>query len=175
MMSRPQRRLAWLLAANLAVALLVAALVALVLGDSRRLHRQRALDAVDSLAQSVAHNVAAEISAVDQALRQLRIAAERRDALRVAETVADLGRILPAAQRLRALPVAALEPALRAAGSGDVLHLSGPRDAGQGRWVLELARLPREGSAADAPAVVAEYETHASNSCLPSSGFPTQN
>lgn len=158
-LSRPQRRLAWLLAANFAVALLVAALVALVLGDSRRLHRQRALDAVDSLAQSVAHNVAAEMSAVDQALRQLRIAAERLDAQRVAETVADLGRILPAAQRLRALPVAALEPALRVAGAGDVLHLSGPRDAGQGRWVLQLARLPRQGSAADAPAVVAEYET----------------
>ena len=57
-------------------------------------------------------------------------------------------------------PTLGLDPAGHAAHlvcrltPGDVLHLTGPRDAGQGRWLLELARLPREGSAADAPAVV---------------------
>ena len=113
MIPTSRRRLFWLLAANATVILLVAVLVARVLGDSRDLHRQRALDAVDSLAASLANNVAAELAAVDLSLRQLRIAAERGGVSETAQSINDLGRIVPTAEQLRTAALSALDPALR--------------------------------------------------------------
>jgi PAS domain S-box-containing protein len=154
-------RLFWLLAANAAVLLLVAVLVGRVLGDSRELHRQRALDAVDSLAGSIANNVAAELSAVDLSLRQLRIAAERDGVSEVAQAVGDLGRIVPTAEQLRTAPLSALAPALQAAWDADPsdrLLVTGPRDAGAGRWVIDLARVSRVVEGRPRFAVAAEYD-----------------
>jgi PAS domain S-box-containing protein len=157
----PRRRLTWLLAANVTVVLLVATLVSRVLVDSRQLHRQRALDAVDSLAASVASNVAAELSAVDLVLCQLRVAKERREAGEIENAAADLTRIVPTAERLRTLPVTALMPTLGQAWQSDPsdrLLVTGPRDAGAGRWVVDLARVSRAAEGAQRFAVVAEYD-----------------
>lgn len=155
------RRLLWLVVANLVVALLVGALVSQVLADSRRLHRQRALDAVDTLAQSVAQNVAAEIAGVDLALRQLRIAADGGDPVRIDETARDLSRLVPSVERLRTVPLSMLPAGLRpdaASGDRDRLIVAGPRETGDGRWVLDMARPPSAiGPGADV-AMVAEYD-----------------
>ncbi|MCP5284515.1 MAG: PAS domain S-box protein [Burkholderiaceae bacterium] len=153
-------RLRWLLAANVAVVLLLAVLVASMLADSRNLHRQRALDAVDSLAQGMAQNVAAELALVDLALRQLRLAAQDGDAARTAAAVRDLSRSVPSALRLRVVPdptVTPFEPGLFPPGSlaTDRLLVVGPRPREDGQWVVLLARPPRQGSG---PATVAEFD-----------------
>lgn len=156
---RTRQRLLWLLCANGALVAVLSVLLAQVLDGSRRLHQQRALDAVDSLAQSVAHNVAAELSLVDLALRQLRLAAESGDALRTSLAVEDLTRIVPSAERLRLVPVDALAPELRAAldaAGRDRLVLAGPRPADDGRWHLLLMRRPLP--TGDGQAVVAEVD-----------------
>lgn len=154
-----RRRLLWLLAANGAVVLLLAWIVTTVLVDSRQLHRQRALDAVDSLAQSLAQNVSAELLLVDLALRQLRLAAQEGDMARTDTAVRDLMRSVPAAMRLRVVDdadVAAEEPGLPAAFTGvDRLVVLGPRERADGRWVIVLARPPRGGHG---PATVAEFD-----------------
>lgn len=159
-----RKRLLWLLCANAALVAVLAALLVQVLDGSRRLHQQRALDAVDSLAQSLAQNVAAELSLVDLALRQLRLAAEADDALRTSLAAEDLTRIVPSAERLRTVPVDALEPDLRAAldaAGRDRLVLVGPKPSDDGRWHLLLLRPPRPhggGQAAVAEFDIARFE-----------------
>ncbi len=156
-----RRRLLWLVLANVAVAAVLALLVHTLLDGSRRLHQQRALDAVDSLAQSVAQNVAAELALVDLALRQLRLVAEDGDPARTQATARDVVRGVPSAERLRAVPVEALEAdvrdALRAAAT-DRLVIVGPREDADGRWHVRLARSPRAAGPPGAPAVVADFD-----------------
>jgi PAS domain S-box-containing protein len=75
----------WLVLANVVLICLLAALVILMLAESRELHRRHAVEAVESKALSVAYKVAAEISAVDPALHPLRSTAERGNSAELAD------------------------------------------------------------------------------------------
>lgn len=146
--------------ANGAVMVLLAWLVTMVLADSRQLHRQRAVDAVDSLAQSVAGNVAAELLLVDLALRQLRQASQGGDRPHMEAVASDLMRSVPSALRLRVLDDATADEAasgLReaAAAGPDRLLILGPRPRSDDQWVIVLAR---PGHLAGERATVAEVD-----------------
>jgi PAS domain S-box-containing protein len=139
----PGRRvLWWLLLADAAVLGLIAVLLAVTLNASRAAHRQRASDAVESLARSLELIVAAELARVDFALQSAARGLHAGGAGALAQARADIAAIVPEAERLRVLDPPSGPPAATAAAGGTPsgpLSVTGPHP-GDGRWVLELAR-----------------------------------
>lgn len=134
----------WLVSANIAVIALIAVLLAVTLSASRSAHRQRAFDAVDSLARGLERIILAEVERVDLALRLLALQAETPQPVRLPQGPSDLRTLIPEAKRLRVLQGSASEApwlaAARAAPAGGLV-VSGPRQvAGTERWVLDFAR-----------------------------------
>jgi PAS domain S-box-containing protein len=143
---RPGRHeaLRWLVLANVGVIALVAVLLAVTLAASRAAHRQRAFDAVDSLARGLESNILAELERVDLALRLVALTGTEGAALALPSLVAPLRQLAPELDRLRYVDAGAADPALLAAARATPagrLVVSGPRQSGaDDRWVLDLAR-----------------------------------
>lgn len=133
----------WLVLANLAVGGLVAVLLVVTLGASRAAHRQRAFDAVESLALGLERNVGAELARVDFALQSVgqNLGSGGRP---IAQVLPQIAAMVPEAERLRLLDPLAERPDLLAATAAAPLGqllVSGPRlTSAEGRWVLDLAR-----------------------------------
>lgn len=72
-----RRMLAWLVAGNVLIIGLLAVLSVVALGASRDIHRQRAQNATENIAQSLQQSIAAEVDRVDLALQMLVIAHDR--------------------------------------------------------------------------------------------------
>lgn len=154
-----RRVLLWLVLANAAITGLIVVLLAVTLSASRDAHRQRALDAVESLARGLEQNVAAELARVDFALLSVAQHLRTPGARPLRQVLADLSAMVPEAERLRVLdPLAAPPGGLAAAEPGARLVISGPRQTtADGRWVLDVAR--RVEVAGSPRLVVAELDT----------------
>lgn len=156
-----RRVLLWLVLGNATVVGLIVVLLLLTLNASRAAHRQRAFDAVESLARGLERNIAAELARVDFALRSVGQNLAADGARPLARVVADVAAMVPEAERLRLLDPLAERPDLLAAASAapvDQLLVTGPRQtSADGRWVLDLARrIDGEGAPR---VVVAELDT----------------
>jgi PAS domain S-box-containing protein len=148
--------LVWLALANVVVVGLIAVLLVITLGNSRAAHRQRAFDAVESLARGLERNIQAELDLVDIALHAAALAA-RGAAPALASTAADLQQLIPAAEGLRVVdrvgsPFETVD--------AQRLWIGGPRPSGDGgRWVLDLARPVVDVDGTRDRLVVAELDT----------------
>ena len=132
----------WLVLANVGVLVLITVLLVSTLTASRAAHRQRAFDAVDSLARGLERNIEAELARVDFALRLAALASAEPGHPPSAQVLADLRRLVPQAENLRLLGDSGLPPAQRAAAQAAVpgrLQVAGLRQAGpEDRWVIDL-------------------------------------
>ncbi len=141
---RPQppgrEALRWLVLANAVVLVLIVGLLVLTLTASRDAHRQRAFDAVDSLARGLERNIQAELARVGFALHLTALAAMRTGEPPPPQVLADLNRLVPQAENLRVLAFGAADAALKARPlPPGRLTVTGLRQAGAAdRWVLDL-------------------------------------
>lgn len=149
--------LRWLVLANVVVIVLIAGMLTVTLSASRAAHRQRAFDAVESLARGLESNILAELGRVDLALRTAALSATEGESPPTAAVLATLQRLIPEAERLRFMGAGSAEPALLAAARATLpgrLVVSGPRQSGaDDRWVIDLARPIEPGGGAEWVAV----------------------
>lgn len=163
----PARRLrTWLILGNVAAGLLVVALCALVLADSRASYRQRAQDTAANVALSLQQSIEADLGRVDAVLQSAVRDHERESSQRGATL---LPRVLAQQAPLLGLPglsladtkgtvVAGASPglvvreldffrALQAEPRTDLV-VSEPFEGGGGQWHLALARRLQDGEGA---------------------------
>ena len=129
--------LPWLVLANVVVIGLIAVLLAVTLNASRSAHRQRAFDAVESLARGLERNIQSALDHADVSLKAVQLELMQLDGINLQRTLDRARALIPEAENLRVEPAEAGAPVADAG----ALTVTGPRltdDAG--RWVLDLTR-----------------------------------
>ncbi|GAB4036384.1 MAG: hypothetical protein Fur0014_02940 [Rubrivivax sp.] len=153
--------LVWLALSNVAIVALIGVLLLVTLSASRNAHRQRAIDAVETLTLGLEQSVGGELSRVDRALQSLVQHLNVPGARATPQLIADVAELVPEAERLRLVDPLDESPDLQAAArtaAAGQLIVTGPRVAsGDERWVLDLAR--RVEVDGRARLVVAELDT----------------